>query len=728
MYKLITPLLLVMFVTLSGCEEESPDVITLDSLSVSPESIDLLKDQSIQLRVTASYSDGTSKDVTSKIIDDTEINQLNGLVSVSQDGLVSSSNILGEGIYKIVLSKGGQTRSYNLIITVANQVPSELQGKWRSISKTIYTHFDSYELDLGEKTFLNFKALGTSNTLLEVIYDDSDPLDVISEKYIRLGGSNTTASGQINNISLSNGVKNNKSYQKNAVGGIEVILSNIDTNQQHNTTTSPTGEFVFNDIPSGEYSLSANQSEITETGEIVENQVISSVDLNNSTNDLGVYTLAEASDYNFKTELIFESDNIYRARYGNLGFIYADYYDYSSTIKLRVHNIGSIPVTGLTFDVDCSTDETIVSCTDVNKIADIAPGSFTDISFDSLSFHYIDTPEKTVSIAVELTDKIGRKWFDNAYLKVFRKQINLELNAILKGASDKVRGYVISPDKNLYTTGVGYNEATLKLPYLSGSEYLLVLESPCIDETPNTTNCSATHSVGVEKDASTGAELGLFQNTFDPDDPLDPAFNNLPESSIELSVYSKIENHISGKDIDFIKIPMPSTGFPQTAVDLKLSEIKFQDRTNSTVTYGDNVSPNGNYDEQLNPGESSYLAVSVKNHGSSYSTPISVDIQSSDANISVLNITPTNQGVINSIPPSYPDNPVSIDTYGYGNTNNRYLGGALTCSDSICLNYKHFLITADAINTYPGYASTLTVTFTDTYGNVWNDSFNITVQ
>lgn len=544
-------------------------------------------------------------------------------------------------------------------------VPQYLWGEWRSI-------------DTGNSQILDINSTLTYTEItsrqLQVIKTD-DSIDYL----IRSGGNTAQVTGIITKP------KNQSVAQKNTglsgIAGIDIILSNIDSNEMQTTTTDNNGEFTASNLPSGDYVIEA-----TDTSD--NTNFISNIEIKNTENNLGAFNLADPASYNFKTEAIFIDP-----------YLFGDYTEYTG--KIRINNTGAITATGLGFQISCD-DPIIESCILGNATGTVEPGGFKDISI-TIQFKYLDTISHNLKIPVVITDAFGKQWNDITYITVYKTRVNVNLTAgNIISPNSPLNGFIISNTSEL-TNIATYYDTKISIPNIPSETFRLVFSANKIFD-------EKTYSIGLNMESTTRKDLLLFTNTSSFED------NNTAGNASALNLSSVTDSYLHVGDIDFFEINMPNQVLPDDAVILN-----YHDRSAFRDESYIFSMTSGNGDGILNAGETAAFEISLINNGTSDAKNITVSISTSDIYVTVADGTETDHTIRSLLANKANKSIVDVDNYS------EYLISSSTLNTSYLAYPDDFNITVDPA-TPANHQATIDILMTDSFGNTWNDSFTITVQ
>jgi hypothetical protein len=498
----------------------------------------------------------------------------------------------------LILVQGCGSSSEGKSSGQGNSASSNLVGEWIYVDNG-----SSFYLDAASD--LVFTKV--DNNLIEIPTDDD-----YNRYAIRSGISNSNVNGSVYIPSESASI-NPSSYQTisgrssgtSGIAGIDVILQNVeDDSIEVTATTDSNGDFSSDTIPTGDYVITASNGD----GSFETEASISGTDT-----DLGIYTLNEKEEYNFKASL-------------DIGFIYGDYQEVSGSIS--IHNIGIMRGTGLSYHFTCE-HELIESCTIDQTPGSIEPGS--DKTFPlSIKFKYLDNDKENITIPVVIRDFNGKEWTDYVSLTVYKRftKINIKAN------SSSVSGYLISPGH--LPKKVTTSNGTIKVPYLPGEQYQLVFSNTSI-------STETAYSVGFDT---------VVNNIEGFDDTGSYEPNNTESEAVPVQPLQAISSYLHIGDIDYYTIEMPAEFTPAAILEF-YSNLPIYDEGSL-----------GNSDHILNKGETGKFEIAIQNTGFIDVEGISVNLSSTDE---FITITDVDSSALLDLPTN-----TIIDTAGYPTTSSYY--------------------------------------------------------
>ncbi|MEA2099977.1 MAG: hypothetical protein U9P72_07595 [Campylobacterota bacterium] len=427
--------------------------------------------------------------------------------------------------------------------------------------------------------------------------------------------------------------------------------------------------FVFEDesLPSGDYTLRVVYKD-EPTTPIVEFQTVVKDEI-----DLGVATVVEEVEveYNFKASVEMSSDR----KWDN--YIYGDFETrYKGSINIK--NIGKYDGLALSYVVS-SSNPYVSKLLVENKLGTLEPEDVEKIPFE-ISFKYLDKISEDIKININITDGFGTTWMEHVTLRVWKRPIQFNVKA---NESD-VKGYLAISDDELITLNT--QSDSFYVPYQPDKNYFLYLSNP---EIANET----TYTVGVDTNV---LDMSDFRDTgiYEP--------NETKTTASTININNAIVSYLHKGDLDVYKIDMSDSREIQEITSLHYNAI--------SPLYDTDGYAIGNSDEILNKGETALFNISIENKGASQANNVVVELSTKDSYVSVIN------NRLDYRTETFRANGIE-DNKGY------------TVGDSYYLqktNYAGFSVSADE-STPDGHITTIDIKMTDEFGNVWNDSFSITV-
>jgi hypothetical protein len=461
---------------------------------------------------------------------------------------------------------------------------------------------------------------------------------------------NTSFSGKI--AAFETGTGQSARAVGSSLGGISVVVSNLnDKANELTSTTEADGSFTVDDaIPGDSYEISVEGQTTTVTP-------IADGD------DIGTITLTDG--INFKTSIKPTSSSVDMQRlYANLNI-----YDFTITIQ----NTGDADCLAATYTLDFDDDLIVASQPSSPVLGTIEPGKSRIIEL-SLGCKLVQSEYAFKKIGVRVTDEINKKtWEDSVSLKFNKTPVNFNIKA-----NSKVSGVVITPNANAYS--FSGTSSSLTMPW-STRDYLVVFSGATADT-------EVIYSLGINV---------MADDNFDSfADPGNYEGNNTEDAAMAIRMSDKIMSYLHKNDIDYYKINLGVTA----------PEIKPVSVTDFAYT-----DSNGNEDKSIQPSESGYLDIRVRNNTNSRQST-SVTLTSTSAYVTIEQGTATIEDL-------------SAEYY------TTLTGSASSSASYSSLLYQYGLTKAFRFaisdDCPAGTDIPFTVTFTDSWGNTWTDTLTVPV-
>jgi hypothetical protein len=189
--------------------------------------------------------------------------------------------------------------------------------------------------------------------------------------------------------------------------------------------------------------------------------------------------------------------------------------------------------------------------------------------------------------------------------------------------------------------------------------------------------------------------------------------NNTENAAAAIGIQDKIMSYLHKNDIDYYKVNLGNTAPENKPVQL----------VNFAYTDTNNKNTNHNGDNKIQPGESAYLDIMVKNNVNA-----TVNITSTVLSTASPYVTlDKGAGTIGNLNAGYYQT-LTLKAYSSSYSS----GGTSLSSDSYLLYSSSYYSSAFKFtisDSCPvGTLLPFTVTFTDSWGNTWTDNLTITVE
>ena len=535
-------------------EPDTP-AVKLTGIYTTTPSIELQPGDTYQLKVMATYEDGSEADVSNyydlrmapALYESNYTNYQWGVINVTETGSNITALKNGSGFSEVYYTEvdplTGETYAFQIAvkITVGNPVPVALQGLWQ------YVH-NGAERWLSK--VLEFDYEQVDENQLKLTGSDGNTYYLL-----RAGIPDVQVSGQL--IVFPDPASKLFTQKGITVGNISLLLQNINTEDQTSVVPNSDGSFDVT-LPSTEYDLIATDNV---TGE----NVTAQIDVSGTNVDAGEFTLTESASHNFKSSLrntVFSNDNEY-LYFGTL----AGQEDIVYNKIIRVSNVGSQDVSGISFNISMP-DADVKSLNVTTTLGGIAAGSYLDIPV-SFSFNR-PSVNKIVRINIAITDISNQTWNDHLTLSLSReKPVNVSVETLgLTG----VNGYLITPGRKLLR--LDWQSKFIRVPYIVGESYQIAFSTPGV---------ASEEAYCVNVGFSQGCNAEIF-NGFSQTGINEPD-NNVTQARV-LNLFDESLAYLSVGDIDYLSFSFDVNREPFEGINIA-----------SLITSGlaSNITVQGNY-------------------------------------------------------------------------------------------------------------------------------------
>jgi len=556
----------------------------------------------------------------------------------------------------------------------SGNVSDQYHGSWYSI-------YSVQEKTIDKCTILTIDGSSTETQLIISDLNPDNSSDNTSDVWIRRPSKPSTVRYRISAPyrSKHNNVNGCASGITGGCSG-NTDLFNLDTNTNYNTTTPTINlneEVTIDDVPPGEYILTATVSDDTNTAEISDTVIINNVDT-----QLGIFNVVESYEHNFKSEIFLDQN-----------FAFGDYTSSSGTLSIK--NIGSSNAYIKSYNFDDSNSYIAKSSFSAEP-GTILPGESVSIPF-TISFKYLDSTYQDIPVAINITDNNNDIWGLSAYFRVYKNRINIRATSRGKhsiASNGRIRGYLITD--HLDYVPVYSSDFTESIPYQPNKELYFILSS-------NDLTREITYSLGINSEP-------LNQTLLASTPTLVADTSSSIETSTPIDIGSITTAFLFINDIDSYTLTVPDDPRLHRAVSPVYASHEIYDGI-----YSDTVGDNNNI---LQRGETAYISLALKNLGTSDSAQITIELSTTDPNVIISNLSGTS-GIQNR---TVQLNGIETrDTNGsndWSSTHNNYL-----------YPYQGFKITVNPELPLDQSEIPVTITATEADRNtVYTDSFTIPLQ
>jgi len=561
-----------------------------------------------------------------------------------------------------------------------NSIPTEYYGKWHSI-------YTATEIDVDNCTPAAIDTVTSTNTQLAVTnYNTTSYSEPFSDTWIRRPAVPSTVRVKISSpFRTSSQNLDLCPPQTIGVCAAQIFLNHTQTNEEITTNTDTfdtNSETIIPDVPPGEYTLTAEVSDSTNTVEVTDTVTITDIET-----QLGTYNVVDSTESNFKTEIVLDKS-----------FVYGDYETYFGNIITT--NIGNSEAQNLTYSFD-TTHASIESATIISTQLGSIPLGGTSVTRFAISFKYIDTTFSDIPIPVQITVNSQDTWHNTAHIRVYKNKVIVQATSTnpdsSNAANGRMHGYLITDNLKYTSLYAPVTTITESFPYIPNQEHHLILSS-------NDFNRQIRYSLAVNNNALPFGALNLLTSlsSFEPNDSI--------ETSQQLNLGDVVNSYTYKDDVDSYSIYMPDDPRLHAAVSLIYSAHMIYD--------GNYLDDTGNSDGILNRGENIYLTLGVKNLGTSNSAQTLITLSTDDPNVTIENLTDSAS--------------IQNRTVQLNGLESRDTGSSLDRLDThtyYLLPYKGFKIAINSAMPLDQTEITVTITATETArGEIHTDTFTIPVQ
>jgi hypothetical protein len=392
-----------------------------------------------------------------------------------------------------------------------------------------------------------------------------------------------------------------------------------------------------------------------------------------NTNGEDIGTITVTNGVNFKTIIKpKETTTDMNRLYANLNFY---------TFNIEIENTGTEDCTAAIYSLEFDSDLIVRSSASSGILGTIEPKKKKIIELN-LACKAIQNEYEFKRIGITIDDPIGGKnWDDSVSIKFHRAPTDFYIRS-----NSPVSGVIITPNANAYSfkTGGSGNvySASLTMPW-STEDYLVVFSGATADT-------EVVYSLGINVIPDT--------NFTDFRDLANYETNNTEEKAAPVNMQNKIMSYLHKNDIDYFKINLGTTApeiKPVTITDQAIKEAS------------------GNNDGNANPNETHYLDIRVRNNTNATINISSVTLSTTSGYVTIDNET-ASIGNLNA-------------GYYITLTDNSYSYSSATSVSLLYSNLSKAFKFTIAGNCPVGTQLPFTVTFTDSWGNVWTDTLTIPV-
>ncbi len=311
-----------------------------------------------------------------------------------------------------------------------------------------------------------------------------------------------------------------KSPSGSGVGGVDVIIENTqDPGETYEKQSGSDGSTQFDDIVSGEYTISVGNTSVTQT-------------ISDHLNAGNFYF--SPNGYIYKA-LLNSTNEVYYAEDRDNSDVGNRY-----TVHLRVHNLGNQDASATT--ISLKTDDTSVKVDAKDEIlGTIEPENYVsyDFSIETIPFSKITDLKNAVyhdvEFLVSLKDINNEVWEDVITLRIFRKAVPIYLYSTMSNPF-----ILLSPHREIVSMS-----SVVWVPYRPDAKYKLIAQSLSL-------NTEGVYSIGVG--SWDNGKWNSDRETFTDVSNYEP--NNQESQAKTVYMNSQTTSYLHKNDLDFWIIDM----------------------------------------------------------------------------------------------------------------------------------------------------------------------------
>lgn len=448
-----------------------------------------------------------------------------------------------EGIYNVTAVGLLSNTEFVAHMEVGAAVPEPQQGRWQYVES-------------GSTRFLSDYAYSSFTTV-----DANTLIDTTNDLYmIRAGISDVAVSGNLAEVVAVNQplMAFVRSGGLSGIGGIDVILQNLENGETTTLTTDENGSFS-GQLDTGEYILTSEiERDDNGSSEII--KVEADLTIEGEEKDLGNFTLVTKDDYNFDATLL-AADLVF--------FGYNDGQTQRQYSKdVRIQNTGIKDISGALVRVTASQGENLFRNLDVSingnsvvtdadgffLLGGISAGNNKNITF---AYSFLRPEQDTdVEVTVEIKDAQNRVWTDRVPMRVSANiPVPVEIQAYLSSGDGEVAGYIVTPGRTLLrvkTTGSA--QGVVDLTFKVNDSYEIVFSNTSADK-------ESVYSLGLGVSVDRSEFVG-FTNVNKYEATNGGQGDNTVSGATILHYGEKDISYVLTNDIDFFRFDMTSDSQP----------------------------------------------------------------------------------------------------------------------------------------------------------------------
>ena len=391
------------------------------------------------------------------------------------------------------------------------KIKKAFRGKWRRLDNgtDFYLGTNGITRDYYNSTFVPDSITKIDDNMLEITGND--------ETFRLIRNSITDATLKLN---VKKAFSYTKSPSGSGVGGVDVIIENTqDSGEKYEKQSGSDGSTQFDDIVSGEYTISVGNTSVTQN----------------------------IADYlNAGNFYVSQNGYIYKALLDQTSEVYyGEDRDNSEegnryTVYLRVYNLGNSDASATTISLKTS-DNSVKIEAEEKILGTIEPERHVSYSFylETIPFSKVsslkDAVYHDVEFLVSLKDINGEIWEDVVTLRIFRKAVPVYLHSTMSNPF-----ILLSPHREIMSMS-----SVVWVPYRPDAKYKLIAQSLSL-------NTEGVYSIGVG--SWDNDKWNSDRETFTDVSNFEP--NNQESQAKTVYMNSQTTSYLHKNDLDFWIIDM----------------------------------------------------------------------------------------------------------------------------------------------------------------------------
>ena len=429
---------------------------------------------------------------------------------------------------------------------VGPAVPSVQQGRWNYVAS-------------GKSRWIGSNSASAFTTIdTNMLKDNAD-----NSILIRAGISNVEVSGTLDSLlPLTSATVNSATKAARSglsgIGGIDVILQNLESGKSTTVQTDVNGNFNAQ-VETGEY-LITSETNRDDNGETQVVKIEANATVDGESTDIGNFTLTPVDDYNFKASLL-ATDLAF--------FGYSTQVIYSRNI--RITNTGAKNISGARARISVDYGSGFVRThgvfvngqvvsTDADgyfliggiaaKNSSAAAGTY-DIEL-RIAF-YEASADTNIPVTVDIKDSRDYVWTDRVQLPLSAsKAARVKIYARNGNAAGNVNGYIVTPGRTLVRLSVNSTDPVYyDVPFKVDDSYQIILSN-------NGVSTESAYSLGI----ATTADITSLQAFTDVNRYESGEGDNSAEFATPILYGEEKQSYLLTDDVDFYRFDMTAETAP----------------------------------------------------------------------------------------------------------------------------------------------------------------------